>query len=224
MVKVTRSYLFTGGALPYLNKLRETCMNCRRLQPRPIQKLLGDIPKRLRDIGLEETTTWRHQTCDLFGPFDCRAWLGKHQGQRTSLSLKTWALPLCDYTTRAVWGAICKTYSADCVLMALTTIWADTGLPTHLTFDAAQNITAAAAGLIFGGVEETKRCNLLNKHLAGNLGHLMDLRKPVPYAAHRQGLVERNVGLKILLAPTSRTSLTRIQASHFLSQEKAFIN
>ena len=35
LVKVTTSggYIFTGGALPYLNKLRETCMTCRRLQP-----------------------------------------------------------------------------------------------------------------------------------------------------------------------------------------------
>jgi len=111
--------------------------------------------------------------------------------------------------------------------MALRTLWADTGLPTHLTFDAAQNITAA--GTIFGGTEETERSDLLSKQLAGNLGHLMDLRQPVPYAAHRQGLVERNVGLvkkqlKILLAPTSGTPLTRTQASHLLSQATAFIN
>ena len=57
----------------------------------------------------------------------------------------------------------------------------------------------------------------------------MDLRQPVPYAAHRQGLVERNVGLvkkqlKILLAPTSGTLLTRTQASHLLSQATVFIN
>ena len=104
---------------------------------------------------------------------------------------------------------------------------ADTRLPTHLTFDAAQNITAA--GAIFGGVEETERNDLLSKLLAGNLGHLMDLRTPVPYAAHRQGLMERNFGLvkkqlNILLAPTSRTPLTRTQASHLLSQATAFIN
>ena len=69
LVKVTASggYIFTRGALPYLNKLRETCMTCRRLQPRPIQQLMGDIPRQLRCIGLNNTTTWRHQTCDLFG-------------------------------------------------------------------------------------------------------------------------------------------------------------
>jgi len=111
--------------------------------------------------------------------------------------------------------------------MALRTLWADTGLPTHLTFDAAQNITAA--GTIFGGIEETEKSDLLSKQIAGNLGHLMDLRKPVPYAAHRQGLVERNVGLvkkqlKILLAPTAGAPLTRTQASHLLSQATAFIN
>ena len=45
LVKITASggYIFTGGALPYLNKLRETCMTCRRLQPRPIQQLMGEV-------------------------------------------------------------------------------------------------------------------------------------------------------------------------------------
>ena len=111
--------------------------------------------------------------------------------------------------------------------MALRTLWADTGLPTHLTFDAAQNITAA--GTIFGGVEESEKSDLFSKQITGNLGHLMDLRRPVPYAAHRQGLVERNVGLvkkqlRVMLAATSGTPLTRVQASHLLSQATAFIN
>ena len=83
--------------------------------------------------------------------------------------------------------------------------------------------------MIFVGVKETERSNLLSKQFAGNLGHMMDLRKAVPYAAHRQGLVERNVGLvkkqlKNFLAPTSGTSLTRTQASHLLWQATAFIN
>ena len=160
LVKVSRSYLFTGGALTYLNKLRNTCTTCRRLQPQPVQQLMGDVPRRLRGIELNATTTWRHQTCDLFGPFDCKAWLGQRQGQRASQTLKTWALLLCDYSTRAVRGAICESYSADSVLMALRTLWADTGLPTHLTFDAAQNITAA--GTIFGGVEESEKSDLLS--------------------------------------------------------------
>ena len=69
-----------------------------------------------------------------------------------------WALLLCDYSTRAVRGAICEDYSADSVLQALRTLWASTGLPTHLTFDAAQNLTAA--GTIFGGVnEDTEKLN-----------------------------------------------------------------
>ena len=89
MVEVTAlgGYIFTGGALPYLNKLRETCMTYRGLQPRPIQQLMGDKPKRPRGKGLDDTTTWRHQTCDLFGPFDCKAWLGQRQGQRASQSV-----------------------------------------------------------------------------------------------------------------------------------------
>ena len=67
------------------------------------------------------------------------------------------------------------------------------GLPSHLTFDTAQNITAA--GKIFGGREETEKNELLCKQLMGNLGHLMDLRRPVPYAAHRKGLVDRNLAM-----------------------------
>ena len=143
LVKVSRSYLFTGRALTYINKWRNTCTTCRTLQPQPIHQLMGDVPRRLRGIEPDATTTWRHQTCDIFGPFDCRAWLGQRQGQRALQSLKMWALLLCDYSTSAVRGAICESYSADSVLMALRTLWADTGLPTHLTFDAAKNITAA---------------------------------------------------------------------------------
>ena len=132
-----------------------------------------------------------------------------------------WALLLCDYSTRAVRGDICEDYSADSVLQALRTLWASTGLPTHLTFDAAQNLTAAET--IFGGVEEdVGKTYLLNNQLTGTLGHLMDLRRPVPYALHRQGLVGRNVSmakkqLKIMLAPRGGTPLTRVQAANLLS-------
>ena len=69
--------------------------------------------------------------------------------------------------------------------MALRTLWADTGLPTHLTFDAAQNITAA--GTIFGGVKESEKSNLLSKQITGTLGHLMDLRRPVTYGPTDKG-------------------------------------
>ena len=57
----------------------------------------------------------------------------------------------------------------------------------------------------------------------------MDLRRPVPYVAHIQGLVKRTLGLvkkqlKVLLAYTSGTPLTLVQVSHLLSQVTAFIN
>ena len=224
LVKLSTEYLFTSGALTYLDKLRQSCTLCKRLQPQPIQKEMGEVPRRLRGIEAKATTTWRYQTCDLFGPFDCTAYPGQRQGQRHAISLKTWALLLCDYSTRAVRGAICEDYSADSVLQALRTLWASTGLPTHLTFDAAQNLTAA--GTIFGGVEET---HLLNNQLTGTLGHLMDLRRPVPYASHRQGLVERNVAmtkkqLKIMLAPRGGAPLTRVQAANLISMACSFIN
>ena len=50
-----------------------------------------------------------------------------------------------------------------------------------------------------------------------------------PYAAHRQGLVERNVGLvkkqlRVMLAATLGTQMTRVQVSQLLSQATAFIN
>jgi hypothetical protein len=113
-------------------------------------------------------------------------------------------------------GAIYEDYSADSVIQAPRTLWATTGLPTHLTFDAAQNLTAA--GTIFGEAEESQR---LNSQLTGTLGHLVSFRKPVPYASHRQGVVERQVGLtkkhlKIMLAPRAGAPITRDNKIPFL--------
>ena len=143
---------------------------------------MGDVPRRLHGIDSDATTTWRHQSCDLFDPFECRTWLGQRQGQRASQSLKTWGLLLCDYQTRAVKGAICETYSADSVLTALRTLWAEMGLPTHLTIDAAQNIMAA--GLQLGGVEEAEESDRLRNQIANSLGHQINLRRPVAYTSH----------------------------------------
>ena len=89
--------------------------------------------------------------------------------------------------------------------------------------------TSQRLGPFFGGVEEIEKSELLNKQLMGSLGHLMDLRRPVPYASHRQGLVERNVAmakkqLRVMLAPTGGTPLTRVQASNLLSMACCFIN
>ena len=185
---------------------------------------MGEVPRGLRGIQADTTSTWKQQTCDLFGHFDCTAFPGQRLGQRHAVSLKTWALLLCDYSTRAVRGAICEDYSADSVIQALRTLWASIGLPTNLTFDAAQNHTAA--GTIFGEAEESQR---LNSQLSGTLGHLVSLRKPVPFASHRQGLVERQVGLtkkqlKIMLAPRAGTPITRVQAAHLLSMACSFVN
>ena len=36
LVKLSTTYLFTGGALTYLDRLRQSCALCRRLQPWPI--------------------------------------------------------------------------------------------------------------------------------------------------------------------------------------------
>ena len=83
---------------------------------------------------------------------------------------------------------------------------------------------------MFGGVEEdVEKTYLLNNQLTGTLGHLMDLRRPVPYASHRQGLVEINVSLakkqlKVILAPRGGTPLTRVQAANLLSMACSFIN
>ena len=102
------------------------------------------------------------------------------------------------------------------MLQALRTLWASTGLPTHLTFDAAQNLVAART--IFGGVkEDVEWTERLTNQLTGTLGHLMEMRRPVSYASHRQGFVERNVAmtkkqLKIMLAPRGGT---RVQAANY---------
>ena len=87
-----------------------------------------------------------------------------------------------------------------------------------------------ADGTIFGGVEEdAEKTDPLNKQLTVTLGHLIDLRRPVPYAWHNQGLVERNVAmtnkqLKVMLAPRGGTPLTRVQVANLLSMACSFMN
>ena len=54
--------------------------------------------------------------------------------------------------------------------------------------------------------EDIEKTYLLNNQLTGMLGHLMDLRRPVPFASHRQGPIERSVAmikkqLKVMMAP-----------------------
>ena len=121
LVRISTSYLFSGGALSYLDKLRRSCTARKRLQPQPIQKEMGEVPRGLRGIQADASSTWRQQSCDLFGPFDCTAFPGQRLGQRHAVSLKPWALLLCHYSTRTVRGAICEDYSADSVIQALRT-------------------------------------------------------------------------------------------------------
>ena len=116
LVKISTSYLFTGGALSYLDKLRKSCTACKRLQPQPIQKEMGEVPRGLRGIQADATSNWKHQSCDHFGPFDCKAFPGQRLGQQHAISLL-----LCDYSTRAVRGATCEDYTADSVIQALRT-------------------------------------------------------------------------------------------------------
>ena len=81
LVKIRTAYLFTGGALTYLDKLRKSYTLCRRLQPRPIQQEMGEVSRRLKGKEAHATTIWRYQTCDLFGPFECKAWPGHVKGR-----------------------------------------------------------------------------------------------------------------------------------------------
>ena len=77
--------------------------------------------------------------------------------------------------------------------------------------------------------EDVERTHLLNDQLTGTLSHLMDLRRPVPFASHIQGLVERSVAmtkkqLKIMMASRGGTPITRVQAANLLSMACSFVN
>ena len=231
LAKVTRSYVFTGGALAYLDKLRKGCARCRQLKPMAVKMLMGDPPEFMRGPSPNATSVWTFQSCDIFGPWTALAFPRARGTRKSTRRVKLWAILVCDYASRAMDAELCESYSADSVLLALQAVWSRTGRPKFLNFDAAQNITSA--GTILGGVEMTgptlAEGETLQSQLRRQLGQHIEMRPRVPYAPHRQSLSERSVAfvkkqLQQLLYNEAGSLLTPLQAASVLSQSVAFIN
>ena len=231
LAKVTRSYVFTGGALAYLEKLRTGCARCRQLKPMAVKMLMGDPPEFMRGPSPNATAAWTFQSCDIFGPWPALAFPRARGTKRSTRRVKLWAILVCDYASRAMDAELCESYSADSVLLALQAVWSRTGRPKFLNFDAAQNITSA--GTTLGGVEMTgptvAEGETLQGQLRRQLGQHIEMRPRVPYAPHRQSLSERSVAfvkkqLQHLLYNEAGSLLTPLQAASVLSQSVAFIN
>ena len=231
LAKVTRSYVFTGGALAYLDRLRKGCAMCRQLKPMAVKMFMGDPPDFMRGPAPDARSAWTFQSCDIFGPWTALAFPRARGTKRSTRRVKLWAILVCDYASRAMDAELCESYSADSVLLALQAVWSRTGRPKFLSFDAAQNITSA--GTILGGVEGTgptlAEGEALQGQLRRQLGQYIEMRPKVPYAPHRQSLSERSVAfvkkkLQHLLYNEAGSLLTPLQAASVLSQSVAFIN
>ena len=231
LAKVTRSYVFTGGALAYLDRLRKGCAMCRQLKPMAVKMFMGDPPDFMRGPAPDARSAWTFQSCDIFGPWTALAFPRARGTKRSTRRVKLWAILVCDYASRAMDAELCESYSADSVLLALQAVWSRTGRPKFLSFDAAQNITSA--GTILGGVEGTgptlAEGEALQGQLRRQLGQHIEMRPKVPYAPHRQSLSERSVAfvkkkLQHLLYNEAGSLLTPLQAASVLSQSVAFIN
>ena len=233
MAKLGRRYMFTGGALHYLDRLRKDCHMCRLLKPEKVKLLLGDTPPFMQGIQPNATRTWTHQSVDIFGPWFMAAFSGAKvtRGGAAKTRIKTWGLLVFDYATRAIDATLIENYSAGSVILGLKTIWSRIGRPQWLGFDAASNI--AAAEQIVAGEPELQLPSLveaerLQKELGERLGGSIQVRPRVPFAPFRQ-VAKRGVQfckreLRRMLQHTAGSLLTPLQACSVLSSAVAHIN
>ena len=231
LAKVGRQYVFTGGALNYLDKLRAECHMCRLLKPEAVKMLMGDSPDFMRGLLPQATTTWRYQSTDIFGPWLMQAFPRAKGTRGADKKIKTYGLLVFDYSSRAIDSCIIEDYSADSVIMGLNTIWGRVGKPQWLGFDAASNLAAATA--LQGGQEALDQPSLaegerLQKEIQQRLGGRIDIRPRVPYAPWRQ-IAERGVQfckreLRKMLQPSAGGLMTPLQASSILSLAVAHVN
>ena len=232
MARLGRSYLFTGGALGYLNKLRAECQLCKLLKPQVVRTLMGDPPEPMRGPLPESVSTWRHQSIDLFGPWVLAAFPRSKQTRGSNKKLKVYGLVMFDYSSRAVEAEICEAYTTDSVILALKACWSRVGKPQYLNFDAAANL--AAAGDILGGGDDLQPPSIgegdqLQRELTQQLSGVgIQIRPRVPLAPHRQ-VSERAVQfckreLRQMLKENAGGLLTPLQASSILSCAIAHIN
>ena len=141
----------------------------------------------MQGIQTDATTTWTHQSTDIFGPWLMAAYSGA-KGTRAGAAktkVKTWGLLVFDYATRAIDATLIEDYSASSVILGLKTIWSRTGRPQWLGFDAASNITAAEE--IVSGEPELQLPSIveaenLQKELRERLGGSIEVRPRVPFA------------------------------------------
>ena len=231
MAKLGRKFAFTGGALNYLDRLRAECHMCRLLKPEAVKMLMGDPPQFMRGLLPNDSTSWRYQSTDIFGPWLMNAFPRAKGTRGATKKIKAWGLLVFDYASRAIEATLLEDYSADSVIMGLKTIWSRVGRPQWLGFDAASNITSARE--IVGGQEGLEQPSLiegerLQKELQEKLGGQMEIRPRVPYAPFRQ-VAERGVQfckreLRKMLHHTAGGLLTPLQASSILSCAVAHIN
>ena len=231
MAKVGRHYAFTGGALSYLDQLREKCHMCRLLKPEAVKLLLGNTPPFMRGMLPDATTTWRHQSTDIFGPWMMAAFPGSRGTRAGQKRIKAYGLLVFDYSTRAIDATLIEDYSASSVILGLKTIWSRVGRPQWLGFDAASNI--ASAEEIVAGDPDLQMPSLveaerLQQALRERLGGMIELRPRVPYAPFRQ-VAEMGVQfckreIRKMLQQSAGGLLTPLQASAILSEAVAHIN
>ena len=234
LAKIGRSHVFTGGASQYLNKLRKECTMCKLLKPQAVQMLLGDPPDFMRGPTADCTTTWTHQSADIFGPIYTQAFLGAKGTRATSKKIKVYGLLVFCYTSRAVEAQLCESYSADSIILGFQAVWSRIGRPKFLNCDAAANLASASSllggesGQSDGDEPSLAEAERLQRELQLRLGNHIELRPRVPFAAHRQ-ISERGIQfckrrLRQMLFQEGARLLTPLEASSILSLAVAYVN
>ena len=170
---------------------------CKLLKPQAVQKLLGDTPEFMRGPTRDCTTTWTHQSADIFGPIHCQAFSEARGTRATAKRIKVYGLLVFCYASRAIEAQLCESYSADSIILGFQAIWSRVGRPKFLNCDAAANLASASAFLGGEGEQGTDEPSLaeaerLQGELQLRLGNRIELRPRGPLCCTPTDLREGN--------------------------------
>ena len=125
---------WTTEASKLAKKVKAGCVTCKYLDARPINQVMGDIPK----TQLINQVAWGEVELDLFGPFSCRGEVNK----RTTK--KVWGMVVVDRNSGAVHCDIVLDYSSEETVKALRRFASLRGWPSVIASDPGSQLESSS--------------------------------------------------------------------------------
>ena len=197
-----------GGKLA--KKIRNACVNCRKLDAKCLQQPLGPIPIE----RLLQPVAWGHVELDLCGPFECRGEFNPRS------KVKIWGIIMEDKNSGAVHADIVIGYSASAVLAALRRFGSLRGWPAIISSDPGSQLESASGKL------ESWWDLVKNKlgDFSGKKGFRWDISPA--NSPWRQGKVERRIGClkRVIRLALGETRVTQSELQTILFEAASIAN